>query len=105
MYARVTPFELDTVRRPLDEAIDYFDANVLPELRDQAGYEGLFVLANPDGRGLVVTLWTDRDDADEGVRTGFYAAQLDKFVTVFRAPPGREGYDVVRTDELAFAPD
>ena len=105
MYARVTPFELDLVRRSLDEAIDYFDANILPELREHPGYEGLLVLANPDGNGLVVTLWATQEDADEGVRSGFYAAQVDKFVTVFRAPPGREGYDVVRTDALALAPD
>ena len=31
--------------------------------------------------------------------------ELDKFVTLFRSPPGREGYDVVIADTPAFAPD
>ena len=105
MYTRVTPFELDTVRRTLGDAIAYFDANVLPELRDQPGYEGVYALANPDGKGLVLTFWASREAAERGVRDGFYAAQVDKFVTLYRAPPGREGYDVVVADAPALVPD
>jgi heme-degrading monooxygenase HmoA len=105
MYSRVTPFELDTVRRPLDEAVAYFTENVLPDLRQQQGYEGVYVLVNPDGKGLVVSMWARQEDAEDGLRNGFYAAQVDKFVALFRAPPGREGYDVVLTDAPVFVPD
>jgi heme-degrading monooxygenase HmoA len=105
MYSRVTPFELDTVRRPLHEAVAYFNENVLPDLRDQPGYEGVYVLVNPEGQGVVVSLWTQKEDAEHGLRSGFYAAQLDKFVAVFRAPPGREGYDVVVADAPVLVPD
>lgn len=102
MYSRVTPFELDTVRRPLHEAVAYFREAVLPELREQPGYEGLHVLVNPDGKGLVVSLWTEQEDAEEGLRNGFYAAQVDRFVALFRAPPGREGYDVALSDAVTL---
>ena len=107
MHARVTLFELDTVRLSLDEGVRRFDTDVLPELREQPGYEGAFVLANETGQGLVLTLWAEADDAEDGVRTGFYASQVDKFVTVFHAPPGRESYEVVVADApyLALAPD
>ena len=105
MYARLTQFEIDAVRVSLDESVERFDELVLPALREQAGFEGVYVLVNPDGHGLVVSLWDTRDDADAGVRSGFYAAQLEQFVTVFRSPPGREGYDVVVAQVPALAPD
>ena len=104
MYTRVTPFELDTVRRPLRDAIAYFEHNVLPELRSQPGYEGVYVLANPDGKGLVLSLWARDEDAEAGLRSGFYAAQVDRFFALFRAPPGREGYDVVLNDAPGLVP-
>jgi heme-degrading monooxygenase HmoA len=105
MYSRVTPFEMDTVRFGLAEAVQRFDDLVVPALREQAGYAGVYVLVNPDGKGLVLTLWDSEDDAMAGLSSGFYAAQVERFVTIFRAPPGREGYDVVLADAPAFAPD
>ena len=105
MYSRVTLFTLDTLRFELDAAIERFNELVLPALRDQPGYEGVYVLVNPEGNGLVLSLWATMEDAEAGLRNGFYATQLDKFVTFFRAPPGREGYDVVIADTPAFAPD
>jgi heme-degrading monooxygenase HmoA len=105
MYSRVTLFTVDTLRFGLDAAIERFNELVFPALRDQPGYEGVYVLVNPDGNGLVLSLWETVEDAQAGLRTGFYATQLDKFVTLFRSPPGREGYDVVIADTPAFAPD
>lgn len=104
MYSRVTLFELDTVRFDLADAVERFTDLVLPELREQPGYEGVYVLANPDGRGLVVSFWQSEGDADAAVRAGFYGTQLERFVAVFRSPPGREGYDVVAADAPARAP-
>jgi hypothetical protein len=43
-------------------------------------------------------------DATAGLRSGFYDAQVEKFVTLFRSPPGREGYDVVVADAPVSAP-
>jgi heme-degrading monooxygenase HmoA len=105
MYSRVTPFELDTVRLDLDDAIARFDDLVVPALREQVGFEGVYVLVNPDGKGLVLSLWASREDAEAGLRSGFYEAQIERFVTVFRSPAGREGYDVVVAEAPALAPD
>jgi hypothetical protein len=103
MYARVTLFEIDTVRYDLDKAVERFTDLVLPELREQPGYEGVYVAAGPEGKGLVMSLWHSEANADAALRGGFYAAQLEKFITVFRAPAGREGYDLVLIDTPAVA--
>ena len=105
MHSRVTLFEIDTVRFDLDAAVARFDQLVLPDLRDQPGYAGVYVLASKDGKGLVMTLWDSEAAADEQVRTGFYAAQVERFVTFFSSPPGRESYEIVLADAPAFAPD
>ncbi len=104
MYSRVTLFELDPLRFDLDFAVERFREAVLPELRVQPGYEGVYVLVTPEGRGLVLSLWTSEEAAEAGLRSGFYAAQLDKFVTIFRAPPGRESYEVLVADAPAPTP-
>jgi heme-degrading monooxygenase HmoA len=105
VYSRVTLFELDPIRFDLDDAVRRFDDLVLPALREQPGFAGVYVLVNPDGQGLVLSLWASREDADAGLRSGFYAAQVEKFVTIFRSPAGREGYDVVVAEVPAAAPD
>lgn len=104
MYARMTLFELDTLRFDLDEALEQFTELVLPSLRQQPGYEGVYVLVNSDGNGVVVSLWQTAANATAGLRSGFYGAQVAKFVTLFRSPPGREGYDVVVADSPVSAP-
>jgi hypothetical protein len=45
----------------------------------------------------VITFWSTEEDAEAGL-TGarsFYLEQVEKFVTIFRAPPGRETYKVL----------
>jgi heme-degrading monooxygenase HmoA len=103
MYARVTLFEIDTVRYDLGAAVERFTDLVLPELREQPGYEGVYVVAGPEGKGLVMSLWQSELDAEAALRGGFYTAQLEKFITIFRSSPGREGYDVVLVDAPALA--
>ena len=58
MYARLTQFEIDTLRIGLDEALERFQELVLPELRKQPGYAGLYVMRTPEGRGVLLSLWT-----------------------------------------------
>jgi len=95
MFARVTMVEIDPVRISIAAALQSFREQVLPELRDQPGYEGVYVLTTPEGKGLLVSLWDTRSAAESNVASGYYEAQLAKFVTVFRSPPGREQYEVV----------
>jgi hypothetical protein len=100
MYARSTLLEIDTVRVPLDEALAVFEASVLPRLREQSGFTGLYVLTTPDGRAMLLTFWETADQADASGDAGWYPDVLAEFTTLFRSPPGREHYEV----RLSLAP-
>lgn len=99
MYARVTLLEIDTERVGVDDALSLYKEKVLPDLRQQPGYEGAYVLATPEGRGLIMSLWNTEEAADASAQSGFYADVLARFVTLFRSPPGRERYEVRFVDE------
>lgn len=101
MYSRTTLLEFDPLRFEVAETLERFKAVVVPALQVQPGYEGALVLANDDARGMVLTLWTSKEDADAALESGFWAAQVERFVTLYRAPPGREGYEVVYAEMSA----
>jgi hypothetical protein len=92
MFSRVTLLEIDTLRTDVDDAVALFREEVLPGLREQEGFEGLAVLATPDGKGLIITLWDTEEGAADA--TGFGAGALERYMTLFRAPPGRDYYEV-----------
>ena len=94
MVARVTLAEIDAGRLSVAKAAEIFEESVLPELRDEPGYEGCYVLTTPEGKALVVTFWTDEEAAEASLASGLYGAQVQKFVTLIRSAPGRESYDV-----------
>jgi heme-degrading monooxygenase HmoA len=96
MIARVTTAEIDPVRMSVDQAIEVFRDSVVSALHEQDGFEGVYVLLSPDGKVLALTFWRDEEAADAGLAGGrsFYAEQIEKFVTIYRSPPGRETYDV-----------
>lgn len=98
MYARVTLFEVDTVRIGLDEALERFRGSVLPELQKQEGYRGLYVLRTPEGKGLLLSLWETEAEAEAGIASGYYDEQVAKFLTFLRQPPGRDHYEVALAD-------
>jgi heme-degrading monooxygenase HmoA len=100
MVARATIAELDTVRMSVERAVELFEESVVPALLEQDGYEGVYVLVSPQGQALVLTFWRDDEAADAGLAGGrsFYAEQVEKFVTIYRSPPGRETYDVLVAD-------
>lgn len=101
MIARATMAELDPVRMSVDEAVELFRESVVPALHEQPGYEGVYVLVAPEGQALVLTFWESEEAADAGLAgsRSFYSEQVEKFVTLYRAPPGRETYDVVLAEE------
>jgi heme-degrading monooxygenase HmoA len=100
MVARATMAEVDPVRMSIDDAVELFRGSVVPALHDQEGYEGVYVLLSNEGKALVLTFWSTEEAADAGIAggRGFYAEQIEKFVTLYRAAPGRETYDVVLAD-------
>ena len=98
MVARVTLFELDLKRVDVEAALERYKALVLPDLRVQPGYQGLYVLHNKEGKGLLMSLWDSEQAADAGISSGYYDRQSAKFLTVFKEPPGREHYQVVYSE-------
>ncbi|MGZ8693881.1 MAG: antibiotic biosynthesis monooxygenase [Gaiellaceae bacterium] len=97
MYARVTLLEIDATRMDVEDAVELFRERVLPELREEPGFEGIYVLTTPEGRALLMTLW---ETAEAAKPNDFYTGRLADFAMLFRAPPGREQYEV----SLAEAP-
>jgi hypothetical protein len=96
MYSRVTLLEIDTMRVDLDDAVDRFGEDVMPSLRELDGYEGVVVLATPEGKAMLITFW----ETEEGARAsaGFASDELERYMTMFASPPGREHYAVVFAD-------
>jgi Antibiotic biosynthesis monooxygenase len=103
MFSRVTLLEVDTVRTDVDEALERYRQEVLPRLREQPGYEGAFVLLNPEGQGLVMSLWSSEEALESTMPIASVA--LQRFATIFRAPPGRERYEVRLADLPSHAID
>ena len=103
MYARVTLLEIDVLRADVDDVLERYRTELLPRIESQAGYEGIVVLATPDGQGLVMTLWSDRASLDASAAMA--AGATDEFTTVFRSAPGRESYEVRLADVPALAVD
>lgn len=94
MYARLTLLEIDTMRVSVDSAVELFREAVLPELQTQPGYAGVIVMSTPTGGGALLSFWDSAETADAGAPTGWYPETLDKYLTLFKAPPGRERYEV-----------
>jgi hypothetical protein len=99
MFARVTLLEIDTVRSTVPEAFEHFRSQTLDRLRAQPGYRGVWVLANPEGKGLLMSLWDTEVQADVEGDHHFYADEIGRFATLFRSAPGREEYEVLLVDE------
>lgn len=87
----------------LGDAIALFNESVLPALRAQEGFEGVYLMLSPEGKALVLSFWETEALAEAGLASGFYSAQVEKFVTIYRAPPGREAYEVVVAEVPAVA--
>lgn len=103
MYARVTLLEVDTMRTSVEGALALFREQTVPRLRAQPGYRGVYALTTPEGKALVMSLWDTEDEAATEAEHGFYSEELGRFMTVFRAPPGRDRYEVALVDEPAQA--
>jgi heme-degrading monooxygenase HmoA len=103
MVARATMADIDTVRMSVDDAVELFRESVLPALHEQEGYRGVYVFLSPEGRSLVMTFWETEEAAEAGVAgaSSFYSEQIEKFVTLYKAPPGRDMYDVVLAEDPA----
>ena len=94
MFARLTLLEIDTMRVSVDSAVELFREAILPELQKQPGYAGVLVMSSPSGSGALLSFWDSAETAEAGAPTGWYPDVLEKYMTLFRSPPGRERYEV-----------
>jgi hypothetical protein len=101
MHARLTLIEIDTAQTSVADALGLFEAGVAQQLREQPGYLGVYVLATPEGKGALLSLWETEAQASTDGDGTFYDEALRAFATLFRAPPGRECYEVLYADERA----
>jgi heme-degrading monooxygenase HmoA len=92
MYSRVTLLEIDTIRTSVEEAVEAYETEVAAGLHELEGFEGSLVLTTPDGRGMIITLWKTEEDAR--ATAGFASEAVERRMTLFRATPGREYYEV-----------
>ena len=105
MQARVTLFEIDTLRISRVEALELFKQRVLPRLRAHPECEGVIALETPEGKGMLISFWSNEEAADEALKGGFYDEQVAEFTMFLRQPPGREHYEVVLHElNSAFQP-
>ncbi|MBD0338569.1 MAG: hypothetical protein ICV67_04685 [Thermoleophilia bacterium] len=88
--------EVDTVRATVEEALGVFTERVLPSLRELEGYEGVLVLSTPEGKGMLVSFWDTEEALERAVP--FAVAELERNMTLFGSPPGREHYEVAFAD-------
>jgi heme-degrading monooxygenase HmoA len=92
MYSRVTLLEIDTLRVDVEDVLHEFEMRILPDVREMPGYEGIAVMVTPEGKGMVVSFWDAEEDVEASATLA--ASAVEEFVTVYRAPPGREHYRV-----------
>jgi hypothetical protein len=92
VYSRVTLLEIDTLRVEVEDVLARFEDEILPRVREMPGYEGVAVMVTPEGKGMIVSFWNSEEAVEASA--GLAASAVEEFVTVYRAPPGREHYRV-----------
>lgn len=102
-YARVTVFDINTAKSGVAQAVQFFEDEILPAVRARHGYEGVWLMGNRDGRGLLISLWETEAAAEKGVASGFYDEQASRFLTFYRQPPERAHYELLLRDGDALA--
>jgi heme-degrading monooxygenase HmoA len=93
MYARVT-----TIRFPpglKDEVVGVARDSVAPFLREQLGFGGLLMLADPDGgKGIIVSLWEAEADAEESEASASYRDLMSRMASFLYEPLAPKTYEV-----------
>ncbi len=92
MFARVTFTQVKEDK--VDEAVKVTNESVLPAAKSQKGFHGAYLLTQPEGKAIMVSMWETEEDAIANENSGYYQEQLAKFKDMFAAPPVHEGYNV-----------
>lgn len=97
MFVRLTIARISPDR--IDEFVKRYKESVIPAAKLQKGYHGARVFVDrKTGNMMVITLWENEEDAVANEKNCYYQEQVAKFITFFKKPPIREGYEVVFQD-------
>ncbi len=93
MFARMTTLFIKSDK--IDESIRIYESSVMPAAREQKGFRmAKLLLDRNSGRAISITFWETEEDAAANEENLYYQDQLVKFMSLYTAPPVREGYDV-----------
>jgi heme-degrading monooxygenase HmoA len=92
MYARLVSGSIPSDK--LEEAIQIWQENVLPSVRQQNGFRGVRLLVDrKNGRIASLGLW--ETEADFQATVSWNEKQVARFAGLFTSPPEVNGYEVV----------
>jgi heme-degrading monooxygenase HmoA len=94
MHARVVTIKCQPGK--VDEATQILRESILPETRQQAGFQGVMALLDRSiDKSIAITLWqTEADAQASGASSSYLQAQLAKVASFFAAAPIVETYEV-----------
>ena len=83
----------------LDQMTKLWHESVLPAARQQAGFKGALVLADPEtGKAVSVSLWDTKDDMLAGEASGYYQEQVARFAPLVTGELVREHFEVILSE-------
>ena len=92
MYARVINSQL--VSGKTDDAVSVWGDQVAPTLKQAKGFKGAYLVGDREtGKGLTITLWETKEDAD--AMNAALPQTLALFDGMFAAQPSLETYEVL----------
>ena len=92
MYARVINSQL--VSGKTDDAVSVWGDHVAPTLKQAKGFKGAYLVGDREtGKGLTITLWETKEDAD--AMNAALPQTLALFDGMFAAQPSLETYEVL----------
>ncbi len=92
MYARVVNSQLQPGKR--EEWIAILRDSIVPAAKQQPGFQGFVVLADPNGdKGIAYSFWATEADLKASETSNFYQEQIAKLKVVLATPPVREIYE------------
>ncbi len=94
MHARVVTIQFQPGK--VDEATQILRESILPETRQQTGFQGVMALLDRStDKSIAITLWqTEADAQASGASSSYLQAQLAKVASFFAAAPIVETYEV-----------
>jgi heme-degrading monooxygenase HmoA len=78
-----------------DEWIAILRDSIVPAAKQQQGFKGFVVLADPNtDKGIAYSIWATEADLKATEASRFYQEQMAKLMGVFAMPPVRELYEL-----------